>query len=154
MLCYVPILYIQRYCLYAFIWYSWNPIYMDNAVQGRVKMCSLMYLCILPLPFLNLHTSSETFIFVWKLNSLLLRRGRGESCCYLVEKQFPHTDNFSQQLMILNYILADKLTGTIVSLILVVPDKPANSTRIRESIMTTILVTFGYENQFPPLNCA
>ena len=32
-------------------------------------------------------------------------------------------------------------------------NRPANLTRIRESILTTILVTFGYENQFPPLNC-
>ena len=31
--------------------------------------------------------------------------------------------------------------------------RPANSTRIRESILATILVTFCYENQFPPLNC-
>ena len=31
--------------------------------------------------------------------------------------------------------------------------RPANSKRIRESILTTIRVTIGYENQFPPLNC-
>ncbi len=31
--------------------------------------------------------------------------------------------------------------------------RPANSTRIRESILATILVTFDYKNQFPPLNC-
>ncbi len=31
--------------------------------------------------------------------------------------------------------------------------RPANSTRIRESILAMIPLTFGYENQFPPLNC-
>ena len=31
--------------------------------------------------------------------------------------------------------------------------RAANSTRIRESILATILVTFWYENQFPSLNC-
>ena len=31
--------------------------------------------------------------------------------------------------------------------------RPSNSTRIRESILATILVTFSYENRFPPLNC-
>ncbi len=38
-------------------------------------------------------------------------------------------------------------------LIIFIYGRPANLMRIRESILATILVTFGYENQFPPLNC-